>query len=230
MKLDLKKLINNVLSRLVIHSVYFTATTSTAGQLALINLVPDDAQIISARCTSNSAYMCLPWMYTSSAGVACWYLRVMSWNSFATANSVSVTVRVRYILGGVLRKSVISTLSAISKIGGGVNDNKRETNTPRITETFEPSSDRSSQFNKYNHCSKRNGMDFGSASARLHGHISDRLLPVWRMGLLGICDRHKQFESRNSCDQKQWNIGADRHSSDKVSCYGLAISERRCAA
>lgn len=100
MKLDLKKLINNVLSRLVIHSVYFTATTTAAGQLTLANLVPGDAQIISARCTSNSAYMCLPWMYTSSAGKADWYLRVMTWNNFATVNSASVTVRVRYIMGG----------------------------------------------------------------------------------------------------------------------------------
>ena len=115
--------------------------------------------------------------------------------------------------------------------GGGINDNKRETNTPRITETFEPSSDRSDRLISDKRSGEWwNGMDYSSAAGRLHGHISDRLLPVWRMELLGIFDRHRQLESREDCNPKQWNGGADRDCNDTVSCYGLAISERRCAA
>lgn len=129
--LDVKKVLAKLLGA---HTdAYITRTYTLGGVNAYYKSDTVDIGVngytpISVTAQSNQAAVHLfnlSWTNTTLSIGRC------TWNSSAMLTQNTQTIVVRYIknelVGGVLRKSVISTLSAISKIGGGVNVRPQKT-------------------------------------------------------------------------------------------------------
>lgn len=82
-----------------VREVTVTATTSAAGAIQLSS-IPNTATILTI-ISPNTAYIVIPWVYVSQGGTLNWYAKVLNWSTMAAISNTNITVRVRYILGGV---------------------------------------------------------------------------------------------------------------------------------
>lgn len=169
------------------------------------------------RCYLGSQTMSGATIQTKSDGALTLYFRVYIiglWKSFS---------------GGVLRNSVIATLSAISKIGGGVNEGCHK-------ETVIKGADESAGTVVSSHAAKRRQPE---QSYRILGngsvlYTNRREQFTSRMGNAAGDWRHRYFTDNIQCERyictHVHGKPVDLECVEEVCSGKLATSERRCAA
>lgn len=84
---------------LSVKTVSVTETTSAYGVFSFRSDVPNTSTILSAYCTSNNSIV-TPFLYKDSQGNWFWFGKVTNWQTGASIQNTSVTVKARYIAGG----------------------------------------------------------------------------------------------------------------------------------
>ena len=104
MKLDLKEWINKVgnwitLNR--IQTVTMSGTTNGNGAIYLSSLPSNDVTVLTITVTSGGVnYFGLPFKYNNST----WYAKILDWQNLVSQNNKAVSLKIWYVVGGVVRK------------------------------------------------------------------------------------------------------------------------------